>query len=352
MRAFRERTPPRRGGAANRPAAGDSACNAHGVTTDGLPGLTMIVDCHTHVWQSPDQLGQLDLGEIQRSLRTRTARLAANARTVWRSIPSADADHHYAQTSLVDKSIVLGFKSRYLRAEIPNKLVAEYVSRDPQKLIGFAGIDPTEREALSDLRIAKNELRLRGVTISPASQDFHPTDSRAMNMYAEAETLGMPVLVHPVGQFTEQSKLEFARPYLMDEVARTFPRLRIVIAQLGQPWIDETIVLLGKHPNVYADVSGLLGRPWQAYNALVTAHQYGVMDKLLFGSDFPYTSATECIEALYSLNQIAQGTQLPVVPREALRGIVERDTLTLLDWDKHGWIVDPRRVQARYRSPG
>ena len=73
--------------------------------------------------------------------------------------------------------------------------------------------------------------------------------------------LGMPILIHPVGQFTEQSKLEFARPYLLDEVARTFPRLRIVIAQLGQPWIDETIVLLGKHANVFADVSGLA---WQA----------------------------------------------------------------------------------------
>jgi len=62
----------------------------------------------------------------------------------------------------------------------------------------------------------------------------------------------------------------------------------------------------------------------------VSAHQYGVIDKLLFGSDFPYTSAAECIEALYSTNQVAQGTNLPVVPREALRGIVERDALGLL----------------------
>jgi predicted TIM-barrel fold metal-dependent hydrolase len=289
----------------------------------------MIVDCHTHIWQSPDQLGQVDLGEQSR-LRARTPRVAVTGRTVWRSTPAADPEHHWQQSGMVDKSIVLGFKSKYLRAEIPNRFVADYVSRDPEKLIGFAGIDPTERSAIADLRLAKNELRLRGVTISPANQDFHPTDTRAMNLFAEAEQLGMPVLVHPVGQFTEQSKLEFARPYLLDEVARTFPRLRIVIAQLGQPWIDETVVLLGKHSNVFADVSGLLGRPWQAYNALVNAHQYGVMDKLLFGSDFPYTSASECIEALYSLNQIAQGTQLPVVPREALRGIVERDTLSLL----------------------
>ena len=296
----------------------------------------MIVDCHTHVWQSPEQLGQLDLGELQaqRTLAPRAKGAGASTRPtnrgVWRSIPSADTDHHYQQTQVVDKTIVLGFKSVYLRAEVPNKYVAEYVNRYPQKLIGFAGIDPTERAAVDELRSAKFDLHLRGITISPANQDFHPSDSRAMRVYEEAEKLGMPVLVHPHGPMTEASKLEFGRPYLFDDVARSFPKLRLVIAQLGQPWIDETIVLLGKHPNVYTDVSGLLKRPWQAYNALVAAHENQVIDKLLFGSDFPYTGVTECIEALYSINQIAQGTNLPMVPREALRGIVERDTLTLL----------------------
>jgi predicted TIM-barrel fold metal-dependent hydrolase len=291
----------------------------------------MIVDCHTHIWQSPEQLGQLELGGPGRSGRQRPgAGRFSGHKTIWRSIPAADADHHWAQSSTVDKSIVLGFKSRYLRAEIPNRYVAEYVSRFPQKLIGFAGIDPTEKSAVEEVRAAREDLRLRGVTVSPANQDFHPADSRAMDVYAEAEGLGMPLLFHPSGHFTEQSKLEFGRPYLLDEVARSFPNLRMVIAQLGQPWLDETICMLAKHPNVYADVSGLLSRPWQAYNALVNVYQHGVIDKLLFGSDFPYTSATECIEALYSINQLAQGTNLPVVPREALRGIVERDTLDLL----------------------
>lgn len=289
----------------------------------------MIVDCHTHIWQSPEQLGQLELGTPARPARKRSSRVPAR-QAGWRSVPAADADHHWAESASVDKSIVLGFKSRYLRAEIPNRYVAEYVARFPQKLIGFAGIDPTDREAVEELQIARKELRLQGVTVSPANQDFHPTDSRAMDVYAEAERLGMPVLFHPSGQFTEQSKLEYGRPYLLDEVARTFPKLRIIVEQLGQPWVDETTCMLGKHPNVFADVSGLLSRPWQAYNALVTAYQHGVIDKLLFGSDFPYTSATACIEALYSINQIAQGTNLPVVPREALRGIVERDALALL----------------------
>ena len=289
----------------------------------------MIVDCHTHIWQSPDQLGQLDLGNLPRALRQRPPRITGE-KSSWRSVPAADPDHHWAQTGTVDKSIVLGFKSRYLRAEIPNRYVAEYVHRFPQKLIGFAGIDPTEEAAAEEVGTVKDELRLHGLTVSPANQDFHPSDSRAMAVYAEAERRGMPILFHPSGQFTEQSKLEYGRPYLLDEVARSFPKLRMVIAQLGQPWIDETICMLGKHQHVYADVSGLLSRPWQAYNGLVSAYQHGVIDKLLFGSDFPYTNASECIEALYSMNQLAQGTNLPVVPREALRGIVERDTLALL----------------------
>ena len=289
----------------------------------------MIVDCHTHIWQSPDQLGQLELGNSSRSSRKRPSRITVE-RAPWRNVPAADPEYHWAQSSTVDKSIVLGFKSRYLRAEIPNRFVSDYVTRFPQKLIGFAGIDPTEGGALDEVHTAREQLRLRGVTVSPANQDFHPADSRAMDVYAEAERLGMPILFHPSGQFSEMSKLEYGRPYLLDEVARSFPKLRMIIAQLGQPWVDETICLLGKHANVFADVSGLLSRSWQAYSALVSAHQNGVIDKLLFGSDFPYTSATECIEALYSINQLAQGTNLPVVPREALRGIVERDALSLL----------------------
>ncbi|MDB5299643.1 MAG: amidohydrolase 2, partial [Phycisphaerales bacterium] len=224
----------------------------------------MIVDVHTHIWQSPDQLGQLDLGNSPRPARKRPPRVSGQKGT-WRSLPAADPDHHWAesgaQSGTVDKTIVLGFKSRYLQAEIPNHFIAEYVGRFPQKLIGFAGIDPTEKNAAAEVVTARQELRLRGVTVSPANQDFHPTDSRAMAVYAECERLGMPVLIHPSGQYTEQSKLEYGRPYLFDEVARTFPQLRMIVAQIGQPWVDETICMLGKHANVYADVSGMLGRP-------------------------------------------------------------------------------------------
>src|SRR5690242_7557474 len=108
----------------------------------------LIVDCHTHIWQSPDQLGQAELGSVPRPPRPRSGRWPAEPRSVFRMIPSADSENHWSQANAVDKSIVLGFKSRYLSAEIPNRYVADYCKRSPEKLIGFAGIDPTERTAV------------------------------------------------------------------------------------------------------------------------------------------------------------------------------------------------------------
>jgi len=103
----------------------------------------------------------------------------------------------------------------------------------------------------------------------------------------------------------------------------------MLVKKLGQPVPLSNFICDEKSGSVQPAQTNTPAR-FSAFNGLVNVYQHGVIDKLLFGSDFPYTSATECIEALYSINQLAQGTNLPLVPREALRGIVERDTLDLL----------------------
>jgi len=285
----------------------------------------MIVDCHTHVWESPHQLGR-----IADSARAAVPR-PAGAEPERNNGIDANVERHLASAEPVDKTIVLGFKSHYLGADIPNAYVADYVRSHPDKLIGFAGIDPSRAvEARDEMKRARETLGLKGVAIAPAAQDVHPTSTEAMKVYARAADLAMPILFHHGLHFSRESKMEYARPVLLDEVAREFPDLKLVIAHMGDPWAEETVVLLGKHEHVYANISGLLEHPFHAYLALLSAYQNGVMEKLLFGSDFPYTSAAACIESLYSINQFCHGTNLPTIPRERLRGIVERDALTLL----------------------
>jgi len=278
----------------------------------------MIVDCLTHTWEHGAALGRGVAFGGQQNGHGPDAHRAAAAR-------------HRAAAEPVDVTLVLGFKSQYLGAEISNSQVAAYVRSQGNRMIGIAGVDPSDpKEALAELRRARNEWGMPGVAVAPAAQDFHPSSSQAMRVYAEAAALGMPVFFHTGPQLTSLTKLEYAQPVLLDEVARELPDLRIVIAHLGSPWVHETLLLLRKHPHVYAEISGVIQHPWRAYEALLSAHQSGVVDKLLFGSGFPDAPASLCIESLYSLNHLSQGTNLPTLPREQLRGIVERDALTLL----------------------
>jgi predicted TIM-barrel fold metal-dependent hydrolase len=281
----------------------------------------MIVDCYTHTWETPEQLGRC------LPANGKHPRLQAGAPDPAAPNPA----RHLAAAEPVDTTIVLGFKSRYLEAEIPNHQIATYVNQYPQRLIGFAGIDPSDpKEAVADMHHARDELAMRGIAVAPAAQDFHPTNSQAMQVYAEIAAAGLPLLFHTGVHISPAAKLEYAQPVLLDEVAREFPNLNIIIAHLGYPWVNEALVLLAKHANVYAEISWLLDQPWQAYQALLNAYQYGVTDKLLFGSGFPRTSASQCIEELYGISHLVHGTNLPTIPREHLRGIVERDALSLL----------------------
>jgi hypothetical protein len=94
--------------------------------------------------------------------------------------------------------------------------------------------------------------------------------------------------------------------------------------------VDEAILLLSKHPNFFADLSDISSRPWQLYNALLTAVQQNVTDSLLLGSDFPFSTPEQTIYNLYSVNHFTKGTVMPTIPRHVLTNIIERDTLAVL----------------------
>lgn len=277
----------------------------------------MIVDTHTHLWQSPDQLGPSLTAALRRKLGERWAALDASPRA------------HAEAIEPVGVAFVLGLRSRYLDAAVPNDFLAEYVGKSPERLIGFAGLDPTEPDAVAQVEQVP-AMGLSGVTIGPAWQDFHPADTRAMRFYEACEGLRLPVLIQSGTRLAADAKLEYARPYLFDEVARTFPKMKLIVGGCGLPWVDETHALIEKHEHVFTDLAGLCDRPWQLYNVLLQAYQTGVTERLLFGSGFPAITPGEAIETIYSLNRYAHGTALPSIPREKLRMIVERDTLKAL----------------------
>ncbi len=278
----------------------------------------MIVDCYTAIWQSPEQLGPDALRRLARPMVFGSDEL--------RMLPKADTASLMLSAESVDCCFVVGFKSLAMKAEIPNRFIADYCMEHPNRMFGFAGLDPTDPDALDQIELISREPGLKGLAIAPAAQDFHPCDTRAMRAYARAAKLKMPVIFSPGTYLSQQTRLEYARPILLDEIARTHPSLHIIIANMGRPWVDETLTLLQKHDHVLACLGSVLQEPWIAYDTLVRAHQMQVTDKLLFGSNFPFHSAAAAIETIYNINAFARNAGLPQVPREKLRQIVERDT--------------------------
>ncbi|MEM6459542.1 MAG: amidohydrolase family protein [Planctomycetota bacterium] len=277
----------------------------------------MIVDLHTRTWDRPEAMG----ASVAATVRRRRGE-------PWESVDASDAAHAKA-TGPVAVAAVLGFESGLLEASIDAEAVAEAVAARPGRRVGFVGIDPTLGKAVTRFEAAL-DAGLVGVTVSPAAAGFHPADTRAMELYEAAAARGVPVLIETNAKLAREVRLEFAVPYLLDEVARGFPDLKIVVSSFGLPWIDQGVALMAKHPNVYAEVSGLVVRSWQLYNAMVQAYQSGVMGQVLFGSGFPFCDPPAAIKTLYSVNTTSQGTPLPSVPREQLRTVVERDTLAEL----------------------
>lgn len=281
----------------------------------------MIIDLNTHVWANLDQLGP-ELASRRRSMA------AGNGGQNGTQLDASPAAHERAM-GCVDVAVVLGFRADRVGARIPNEFIAGFAAKDPRRRIGVAGVDPMSDDVLDEIEAAVG-MGLVGVTVSPANQGFHPAHSKAMRAYERCAELAMPLFVTVHGPLTAAAVLEFARPGSWDEVARNHPSLPIVIGQIGHPWIDEALLLVGKHERVYADISGVAARPWQLYNALLSASSMGVMDKLLFGSGFPNDSPASAIESMYSVNAYSHGTQLPTIARSSLRAIVEKDSLACL----------------------
>jgi Tat protein secretion system quality control protein TatD with DNase activity len=257
----------------------------------------MIVDCHTHIKPTVEDTG---------------------------------TSEHLAAAETVDVCFVLASPDG--PSDQANKKLSQYVNKHKEKMVGFAVVEPgNDKISTNHLKSIPDKLGLKGAVLYCAACGFHPTHSRAMRFYESAQELDLPVFFHNSGNpLGGNAVLEYAQPFLLDEVAREFTNLKIIIGSMGVPFVEQTLAMVGRHKNVYADLTIHPNRVWQTYNMVVAAHENGVMDKLLFGSGFPTATSGQCIETLLGFNMLLADTNLPTVPRVSIRNVIERDTLELL----------------------
>jgi len=276
----------------------------------------MIIDVHTHL-STLDEWGPAISKAMVSGHSSRRIDLHVTPERHWKAVAG------------VDSAIVFGIQSLALGMRAPHDAISAYAKAYPQKIIGFMSIDPNQPDAIEEMDRCHRELGLRGIKMSPVYQDYHPSDEKARRVHRHAERLGLPILTHAAFQSIPSTKMEWANPLLYDPVAREFPDLKIILAHMGLPWFQETMVMVRKHKNVYADISPGFFPGW-FYQALSMFQEFGMMHKLLFGSDFPIATPEQVIASLRNVNRIVEGTNLPKVDDGLIEELIHRDSLLLL----------------------
>lgn len=182
-----------------------------------------------------------------------------------------------------------------------NDDVAEFVRRYPRRFLGVAAVDLEKPvRAVQELERAVKGLGFKGLRVVPWLWNRPPNDKFYFPLYVKCIELDIPFCTQ-VGHTGPLMPSEPGRPIpYLDEVALTFPELRIVAGHIGYPWTDEMIGLAWKHENVFIDTSAHLPRyyPPPLIHFLKT---YG-KNKVLFGTNYPQLSFQKCVEQAKALN--------------------------------------------------
>ena len=136
-------------------------------------------------------------------------------------------------------------------------------------------------------------------------------DQQYEPVYKLAEKYDVPVVFHTGDTYSAGAKLKYADPLTIDEVAVDHPRVRLVIAHCGNPWIESAAEVTYKNANVYIECSALLlgnlsEMPREKVETYVTrpiAWVFGYVEdprKMMFGTDWPLTAMKPYVEAYKS----------------------------------------------------
>jgi len=212
-----------------------------------------------------------------------------------------------------------------------NEYIAGCVRRQPDKIIGFASVNPKYRgvkAAVEELGRAVTEDGLSGVKLYPMYQHWSPADrDYAFPIYEAARDLGIPVMIHQAGSTRIDAELQYARPAMLDDIGREFRDLKVIIAHCGTPWVDEAMFMLTKHPNFYTEISYHMATVTRR-DLFLYLHRaepmFVPLEKIMFGTDFPgfLYDPVKLREKLLTVNLEAVAVGLPPIAEHKLAGVM------------------------------
>ncbi len=227
----------------------------------------MIIDAHVHIHPDPRGFGE----GYDASLDTLISLLDG---------------------SPIDKVVMLP-----IYPMVTNTFIAEACQRYPDKLIGFASVDPLGgKKSIEQLEQDIFQYKLRGLKLHPRLQNFYPNDPCIIPLLQKAADLDLPIIIDT---FPNGMGLEKSFPLLIDGVAGTVPKAKIIMAHFGGYRLWDALFVAKAHANVFVDLSYTLlyFRGSSLERDLEFAIKKLGSHKCIYGSDHPEMEINKTFDA-------------------------------------------------------
>lgn len=194
---------------------------------------------------------------------------------------------------------------------LANERVLELCAESEGRLLPVFTVEPYPADVEAAIRLARaNSAELKAFKVRLGYLNVFPYDHVYDRLYSYAESEELPVMFHTGDTATSTGSLQHSHPLTLDRLANERTGLKIVICHFGNPWIVDVGELIYKHPNVYADISGLIvggskyieGYVNSVAEQLTSSIYYaGGGGKVLFGTDYPVSTPSLGLELVRRL---------------------------------------------------
>jgi uncharacterized protein len=195
---------------------------------------------------------------------------------------------------------------------LPNEAVLRLCRKSKGVLSPVVTVEPTTEEVTAAVQFADEnrkevkafKIRLGYVNAGAASPVFD-------GLYDYAESEDLPVLFHTGDTASSTGQLALSHPLSLDGLANSREELTMVLCHFGNPWFEDVAEIIYKHPNVYADISGLTTgggaypekyAEWLAGKINAAIYFDGGAEKVLFGTDYPVTPYPDALDLVKRLD--------------------------------------------------
>jgi len=160
------------------------------------------------------------------------------------------------------------------------------IEHNPDRFRLMANLNPHLHYPLVGELKRQISLGAVGLKLHPVHGTFAPNDRMLYPAYAYCESEEFPIVYHCGTSVFPGATNRYANPALIEDVARDFPDLTIVLAHGGRGWwYDAAAFITLMRPKVHIEISGLPPGRLPDYYSNFDLER--LARKMIFGTDWP-----------------------------------------------------------------